>query len=139
MLPRVFMTRESGVRGDAWSRQARPAPEAQLAVMQIAIAELIANGQPLALFGDNLFLDLDLSAANLPSGSRLRAGTATLEVTPEPHDGCRKFRERFGDAALRLVSRADVRHLNLRGVYMRVVEDGEIAAGDPVQLLSRSS
>ena len=45
--------------------------------------------------------------------------------------------ERFGDAALRLVSRGDLRHLNLRGVYMRVVDDGEIATGDPVQLLSR--
>ncbi len=137
MLSRASMTPESGVPGDAWGRQARPALEAQLAVMRVDIAELIANGQPLTLFGDNLFLELDLSAANLPSGSRLRAGTATLEVTPEPHDGCRKFRERFGDAALRLVSRGDLRHLNLRGVYMRVIEDGVIAMGDPVQLLSR--
>ena len=132
------MTAESGVLGDAWGRQARPAPEAQLAVMHVGIAELVANGQPLTLFGDNLFLDLDLSSANLPSGSRLRAGTATLEVTPEPHNGCRKFRERFGDAALGLVSRGDLRHLNLRGVYMRVVEDGAIAVGDPVRVLSRS-
>ncbi len=138
MLSRAFMTPESGVPGDAWGHQACPVPEAQLAVMHIAIAELIANGQPLTLFGDNLFLELDLSAANLPPGSRLRAGTATLEVTPEPHHGCRKFRERFGDAALRFVSWADLRHLNLRGVYMRVVEVGEIAPGDPVQLLSRS-
>ena len=131
------MTPASGVPGDAWGRRPRPAPEAQLAVMHIDIAELVANGQPLTLFGDNLFLELDLSAANLPSGSRLRAGTATLELTPEPHDGCRKFRERFGDAALRFVSRRDLRHLNLRGVYMRVVEEGEIAVGDPVQLLFR--
>ena len=137
MLSRTFMTPESGVPGDAWGRQSRPAPEAQLAVMGIDIAELIANGQPLQLFGDNLFLELDLSTANLPSGSRLRAGTATLEVTPEPHNGCSKFRERFGNAALRLVSRENLRHLNLRGVYMRVVENGEIATGDPVQLLSR--
>lgn len=131
------MTPESGVPGDAWGRQRRPAPDAQLTVMQIDVAELIANGQPLTLFGDNLFFELDLSAANLPPGSRLRAGTATLEVTPEPHNGCRKFRARFGDAALRFVSKKDLRHLNLRGVYMRVVDSGEIAAGDPVQVLSR--
>jgi len=131
------MTPESGIPGDAWGRQRRPAPEAQLTVAQIDIAELIANGQPLTLFGDNLFLELDLSAASLPRGSRLRAGTATLEVTPEPHDGCRKFRERFGDAALRFVSQRDLRHLNLRGVYMRVVEDGDIAVDDPVHVLSR--
>ena len=108
-----------------------------MTVMQIDVAELIANGQPLTLFGDNLFLELDLSEANLPPGSRLRAGTATLEVTPEPHDGCRKFRERFGDAALRFVSKRDLRPLNLRGVYMRVVDEGDIAADDPVQVLSR--
>jgi MOSC domain-containing protein YiiM len=131
------MTPESGVPGDAWGRQRHPASEAQLTVMQIDVAELIANGQPLTFFGDNLFLELDLSAANLPPGSQLRAGTATLEVTPEPHDRCRKFRERFGDAALRFVSQRDLRHLNLRGVYMRVVEAGEIAVGAPVQVLFR--
>lgn len=136
-LARTRMTPESGIPGDAWGRQRRPAPEAQLAVMQIDIAELIANGQPLMLFGDNLCLELDLSAANLPPGSRLRAGTATLEVTPEPHNGCRRFRERFGDAALGFVSKKELRHLNLRGIYMRVVEDGNIAVGDPLQVLSR--
>lgn len=132
------MTAESGVPGDAWGRQRHPASEAQLTVMRIDVAELIANGQPLTLFGDNLFFELDLSAANLPPGSRLRAGTVTLEVTPEPHDGCGKFRARFGDAALRFVSQQELRHLNLRGVYMRVVEAGDIAVDDPVQLLSRS-
>ena len=139
MLPRAFVTPEFGVPGDAWSRQVCSAQEAQLAVIQIDIAELIANGQPLTLFGDNLFLELDLSTSNLPPGTRLQAGTATLEVTPEPHDACRKFHERFGGFAYRLVSRENLRHLNLRGVYMRVVEDGDIATGDPVRLLSRSS
>jgi MOSC domain-containing protein YiiM len=38
---------------------------------------------------------------------------------------------------VRFISRQDLRHLNLRGVYMRVVEDGEIAVDDPVQVLSR--
>jgi MOSC domain-containing protein YiiM len=131
------MTPESGIPGDAWGRQRDPAPEAQLTVMQVDVAELIANGQSLALFGDNLFFELDLSETNLPPGSRLRAGTVTLEVTPEPHTGCRKFRERFGDAALRFVSQRHLKHLNLRGVYMRVVGEGEIAEGDPVQVLSR--
>ena len=131
------MTPESGIPGDAWGRQRHPAPDAQLTVMQVDVAELISNGQPLTLFGDNLIFELDLSEANLPPGTRLRAGTVTLEATPEPHTGCRKFRARFGDAALRFVSQRDLRHLNLRGVYMRVVESGEIAVGDTVQVLSR--
>ena len=137
MLERARITPQSGMPGDSWGRQRHPAPEAQLAVMQFDVAELIANGQPLPLFGDQLFLELDLSLANLPPGSVLRAGTAGLEVSPEPHNGCRKFRERFGDAALRFVSKPELRHLNLRGIYLRVIEAGEIAVGDPVQVLSR--
>ncbi len=135
---RVIVTPERGVPGHAWGRAPDPKPDAQLAVMQAGVANLIANGQPLPLFGDNLFLDLDLSAANLPPGSRVRAGAAILEVTPAPHNGCRKFRSRFGDAALRFVSRHDLRPRNLRGIYMRVVEAGEFGPGDPVEVLSRA-
>ena len=137
LLERVAMTPDSGMPGDSWGRQRRPSPEAQLAVMQFNVAELIANGQPLALSGDQLYLDLDLSDSNLPAGTRLRVGTATLEVTPMLHNGCRKFRARFGDGALRLVSAPELRHLNLRGVYLRVAEAGEIAVGDPIHVLSR--
>jgi MOSC domain-containing protein YiiM len=105
--------------------------------MQHGVALLIANGQPLCLAGDNLFFDLDLSAANLPIGSRLRVGAAVLEVTPKPHNGCRKFMGRFGNDALRFVAHPERRPLNLRGIYLRVVEDGEIAVGDVVEVLAR--
>lgn len=136
-LDRVEVTPAAGVPGDAWGRAPDPDPQAQLAVMQLDVAALVANGQPLELFGDNLIVELDLSSGNLPPGSRLRAGGATLEVTPLPHNGCRKFRARFGADALRFVSRAETRHRNLRGVYMRVVEAGEVAPGDPVTVLRR--
>jgi MOSC domain-containing protein YiiM len=134
---RARLTSEAGLPGDAWGRHPAPKPEAQLAVMQIDVAELIANGQPLALFGDNLFLELDLSAANLPLGSRVRVGGATLEVTPKPHNGCHKFRARFGPDALQFVSKPDLRPRNLRGIYLRVVEAGEVAPGDPVEVIAR--
>jgi MOSC domain-containing protein YiiM len=134
---RVRVAPELGVPGDAWARRPDRKPEGQLAVMQRDVAELIANGQPLTLFGDNLFLELDLCAENLPVGSRLRAGGATLEVTPKPHDGCRKFGARFGPDALRFVSKPELRHRNLRGIYLRVVEGGELGVGDPVQVLAR--
>jgi hypothetical protein len=133
----VVLGTDTGMPGDAWGRQARPDPEAQLAVMDSEVAGLIANGQALPLFGDNLFLDLDLSAGNLPKGSRLRVGDALLEVTPKPHNGCHKFRGRFGDDALHLVSTPERRHRNLRGIYLRVVEEGTVRVGDPVEILSR--
>ncbi len=139
MLNRALLAPDTGVPGDAWGRAAQPRRDMQIAVMQKDVAELIANGQPLILFGDCLMLDLDLSAANLPPGSRLRAGGAILEVTPFPHNGCQKFRARFGEDALRFVSMKKLRHRNLRGIYMCVAEEGEIAVGDDVQVLSRAA
>ncbi|MFI5365790.1 MAG: MOSC domain-containing protein [Candidatus Binatia bacterium] len=135
-LQRVRLTPGAGVPGDAWSRRVEPDGDAQITVMQMDVAQLLANGQPLTLFGDNLFVDLDLSVANLPTGSRLRLGTAVVVVTPKPHDGCRKFRARFGGDALRLVSMPALRSRNLRGIYMRAVEPGEVAAGDAVEIVS---
>lgn len=137
VLARVGLTPGDGIPGDAWGRARQPDPATQLAVMQWDVARAIAGGQPPALFGDNLFLDLDLSAGNLPPGSRLRAGAVTLEVTSEPHTGCGKFRRRFGDEALRFISRPDLQHLNLRGVYMRVIDGGELATGDVLDVVSR--
>ena len=134
---RVVLRAEIGMPGDAWVRIARLERDAQLTVMQADVAAAIANGQPLTVFGDNLFLDLDLSAENLPTGSRVRVGGSVLEVTPKAHNGCRKFAARFGQEALRFVSTPTLRHRNLRGIYMCVVEPGAVAVGDAVGVLSR--
>jgi MOSC domain-containing protein YiiM len=139
ILERALLTPEGGVPGDTWGRLRNPNPEAQIAVMELAAARLIANGQPLALFGDCLFLELDLSVENLPVGSRLRAGGAVLEVTPKEHNGCRKFLARFGEGALRFAGKPELRHRNLRGIYLRVVAAGEVGPGDPVAVSSRPS
>jgi len=134
---RIDLGPDTGVPGDAWGRGEKPDRAAQLTVMEIDVAEMIANGQPLTVFGDNLFLALDLSVENLPTGSRLRLGHALLEVTAKPHNGCRKFAARFGHDALRLVANPQLRHRNLRGIYMSVVEAGEVAVGDAVAVVSR--
>jgi MOSC domain-containing protein YiiM len=136
---RVRLTSETGVDGDAWMRLETPNPEGQVTVMQAPVAKLIANGQSLTLFGDNLFLDLDLSSENLPPGTKVQVGTALLEVTPKPHNGCTKFRGRFGADALRFVSHLDLRSRNLRGIHMRVLHDGDVGPGDPVEVIERAS
>ena len=133
----VRLTREEGVPGDGWNRRPPRDPEAQLAVMCCDVAELIANGQSLDLFGDNLFVDLDLSAENLPEGTRLRIGEAIVEVTPFPHNGCSKFSARFGPEALRFVQASTTRNQNRRGIYWKVVEAGDVAVGDSIQVLTR--
>jgi len=134
---RIDLGPDTGVPGDAWGRGQKPDRAAQVTVMEIDVAEMIANGQPLTVFGDNLFLALELSVENLPTGSRLRLGRALLEVTAKPHNGCRKFAARFGHDALRLVANPQLRHRNLRGIYMSVVEAGEVAVGDAVAVVSR--
>ena len=136
---RVRLSVAGGVPGDRWGRHQRHRPETQLAVIRRDVAELLANGQPISHAGDNLYVDLDLSAANLPAGTRLRVGEALVEMTPEPHDGCIKFKGRFGGEALRFVSQRSHRDQNLRGVYWRVIEDGDVAVGDAVRVLRRGA
>jgi MOSC domain-containing protein YiiM len=136
-LERVRLTPEEGVPGDEWNRRDPRHPEAQLTVMRHDVAELVGNGQPLTTPGDNLIVDLELSAANLPVGTRLRVGEAVVEVTPKPHNGCRKFAQRFGEDAVRFVQAPATRHLNLRGIYWRVILAGNAGVGARIEVLSR--
>lgn len=134
---RAVLSVDSGLEGDGWDRRPPRDPEAQLAVIRRQVAELIANGQDLELFGDNLFVDLDISASNLPLGTRLQVGDAIVEVTAKPHNGCAKFHERFGADALRFVNQSPTREHNLRGIYWRVVSTGEVWIGAPISVISR--
>lgn len=126
-----------GLLGDGWYRRPPRDPLAQITVMNTDVAKLVANSQDLALFGDNIFTNLDLSSENLPAGTELLVGTARVVVTPEPHNGCAKFSERFGLDAFRFVQDSRTRHRNLRGLHWRVIEDGEIHQQSPIRVLSR--
>ena len=130
-----------GLVGDIWAerpsqRTGAPNPDAQVTVMSARAAALVANGDEAdgwAQAGDQLYVDLDLSEANLPAGARLEIGDAVLEVTAEPHLGCGKFVRRFGVDALKLVNSQEGRELRLRGVNTRVVEPGRVRRGDAVR------
>lgn len=133
----VVLTPEAGMPGDRWADQQRYGPEYQLATTRADFARLIANGQPLELHGDNLYLDLDLSSENLPAGSRLRLGQALVQVTPQAHNGCKKWVQRFGLDAMQLNLAPAHRHLHLRGIYLEVVEAGRVGVGDSVIVVDR--
>ena len=132
-----------GLVGDTW--QDRPSarsgdgkahPDMQITLMNSRVANLVAQSKdrwPLA--GDQLFADLDLSKANVPVGTRISVGAAILEATAQPHTGCEKFAARFGIDALKLISSATGKELQLRGINLKVVQSGEIKPGDPVKKL----
>jgi MOSC domain-containing protein YiiM len=101
--------------------------------MNARVAALVAaDPDRRRLAGDQLFVDFDLSVANVPPGTRLAVGEAVVEVTAPPHRGCGKFAARFGVDALKFVNSAVGRELNLRGVNARVVAGGAVRTGDPI-------
>ena len=134
-----------GLVGDSWRQRTSrrtpdgsPHPEMQINIMNSRVVDLVAQHRerwPLA--GDQLFIDMDLTDANLPAGTRLQIGTAVLEVTAEPHTGCAKFVERFGVDAATFVNSAVGRELHLRGINAKVVKAGTISAGDTVTKIER--
>ena len=130
-----------GLVGDCWRTRGSSStedgaanPDAQITVMNARVTALVARDParwPLA--GDQLYVDLDLSAENLPPGTRLEVGDATLEVTAQPHLGCGKFVKRFGVDAMKFVNSDVGRELNLRGINTRVVSPGTVRTGDRIR------
>lgn len=125
---------ERGLVGDGWGeRDGRF--ESQITLMNSRAAALIAQAEDRwALAGDQLYVDLDLSDDNLRPGDRLTLGTVELEVTAEPHTGCRKFSARFGPEALRFVNSPAGRQLHLRGIYAKVSISGAVRPGDEIRV-----
>ena len=124
--------------GDSWARSTRhtladgsPHPDWQVSIINSRLIHMIAGAEERwELAGDNLYLDMDLSAENLPPGARFAVGETVLEVSPKPHLACGKFAERYGREAMEFVNDEERREMNLRGVYAKVVRGGIVNVGD---------
>jgi MOSC domain-containing protein YiiM len=131
-----------GLVGDNWLAKLEtagktPNPDTQLTLMNARAAALFAGAREhWALAGDQLYVDLDLSNANLPPGTRLTVGDAVIEVTAVPHTGCGKFLRRFGLDAQKLANSKVGRELNLRGINARVLRPGTVRVGDRLTKLA---
>jgi hypothetical protein len=132
-----------GLVGDSWkNRSSRrtadrtPHPDMQLNLMNSRVVALVSQDKSRwHLAGDQLFVDFDLSEANVPAGTKLTIGSAVIEVTAQPHTGCGKFVERFGLDAMKFVNSAERQDLHLRGINARVVRPGVLRVGDSIAKL----
>jgi hypothetical protein len=126
---------EEGLVGDRWSLGRRRRAN-QLTLINARVIALLAGGRdrwPLA--GDQLYVEFDLSPEHVPAGTRIALGAAEIEVSPEPHTGCRLFAERYGRDAQRFVESERGHELALRGINAWVVKSGDVRVGDDVRAL----
>jgi hypothetical protein len=138
LLQQGVLDTTEGLLGDNWRTRGSPItsdgladPDCQLTVMNARSVALLAetlDRWPLA--GDQLFLDLDISVDNLPPQTRLAIGSAVIEITASPHNGCKQFAKRYGQDAVRFVNSPTGKQLRLRGLNAKVVQTGAVRVGD---------
>ena len=132
---------EQGLAGDSWKDRGSSHTSdgsanvnAQLTIMNARVIALLAQDEarwPLA--GDELYVDMDLSDDNIPAGTRLALGSAVIEVSAQPHSGCKKFSSRFGVDAIKFVNSPEGKQLHLRGINTKVIQAGTIRVGDTLK------
>ena len=141
MLSEGTLDLQEGLVGDTWnvrvsshSNDGQPNLYAQITVMNARATALLAQSEERwALAGDQLYVDFDLSEENIPPGTRLAIGSAVIEVSAEPHSGCKKFSARFGVEAMKFVNSPEGKRLHLRGINTKVIQAGTIRVGDIVR------
>ena len=139
-----YLSIENGLVGDNWLTRGSSRtnnglghPEMQLNLMNWRFANLIAgNRDRVQLAGDQLFVELDLSAENITPGTQLSIGDAVIEITAIPHLGCKKFVERFGIDAMKFANSDFGRRHNLRGVNAKVVTSGDVAVTNAIRIVN---
>ena len=93
--------------------------------------ELPDEALPWGAFGENLTVE-GLAETTVNIGDRFRMGTAEVMVT-QPRFPCFKLNLKFkrDDMVKRFL------HSRLSGIYFSVVQEGDIGAGDAIELVSR--
>ena len=92
----------------------------------------LGRSLPWGMFGENLTVEGMPTEDHIAIGDRLRIGTAEFLVT-QPRLPCYKLGIRFDDAGM--VRR--FHEAGRTGFYLRIVADGDVAAGDSIEFLAR--
>ncbi|GAB1420761.1 MOSC domain-containing protein [Anaerolineales bacterium] len=123
-------------RGSRHTEDGQAHPDMQLTLMNSKIIDIVSGDISNWMWaGDQLYVDFDLSLENLPIGQRLQIGEAILEVSAPPHTGCKKFAERYGTEALKIINSAEGKAKRWRGMNTRIIQGGLIKTGDKIQKL----
>lgn len=131
----LHLTPQGGILGDRWGKVHHKSRDRQVSAMRLDVLHNLAGSQDIALSGDNLLVDLDLSEANLPAGSRLEVGQVLFQISPQQHLPCAQFIARFGQGAHDALLDPKWLALRGRGVLLEVLRGGEISIGDPIRVL----
>lgn len=137
---RMGLTQAGGVEGDfemkmPWLKleDGSPDPRIQVSILPLRVLDLVWRNRVTVVHpGDAIVADFDMTLANLPTGSRIRVGTAVLRVSDLWNDGCVKWKVRYGRPAFAWISAPEHEALRLRGIFCSVETDGEVALGDRI-------
>lgn len=141
----LHLTRAEGIPGDRWLTEpwerlpdGSPHPGIQVSILSSRVVDLVWRDRDGTVHpGDPIVADLDTGFDNLRTGSLIQAGTAVLQVSAVPNDGCAKWKARYGEAAYAWAR--DPRHQGkrLRGVLCSVEQDGTVTLSDRLQVIRR--
>lgn len=130
----IRFTAADGVIGDRW--KPGKAEDGQISLTSLAVTTLVAGDKSRwHLLGNNLVVDMDLSAEALPVGTRLQLGSGEIKISALPHKPCERYRARLGDAAHGWVGDEHHKSRHLRGRYAQITRDGEVSIGDAITVV----
>ena len=96
--------------------------------------ELPEMALPWGMFGEN-FTTAGLFESALNIGDKFRVGSAAVVMVTEPRMPCYKLGIKFGRADIVKKFLASER----TGFYFAVLQEGEVGAGDPIELMEKSA